>query len=95
MAGHVNGVSKQIQKTRHCKVIRDVLDLYMGISQVINWSPKQFLKFQQCQSDFGILRDGLQTSAMDSILSNYPVLLNVMEQINSEDHSEYGLKVGS
>ena len=76
----------------------------MEISQLILYSPKRSLVFEQCKNDLNPQHTGLRplcptrwtvrTSAIDAILKNYPALLDSLETINTESHDDYGRRVG-
>ena len=90
--------------TRNCQPIRAALDLVMEISQLIMYSPKRSLVFDQCKNDLTPQHTGLRplcptrwtvrTSAIDAILKNYPALLEALETINAESYDDYGRRAG-
>ena len=82
--------------------VHDSLDLVMGLSQLIHFSPKQSSLFQtlQLQMSPGApsikplcpTRWTVRTKAIDSVLKNYSVLQNELE-IVQQQNDEYGMKV--
>ena len=90
--------------TRKCQPIKAALDLAMEISQLIIYSPKRSLVFEQCKNDLTPDRKGLRplcptrwtvrTSAIDAILKNYQALLEALETINAESYDDYGRRAG-
>ena len=82
--------------------IRDALDMVKEIGKLIQFSPKRHhlfsLKFQQA-SDSGVslrilcpTRWTARTAAIDTILKDYGVLLEVLEEIHEKTIDEYGTK---
>lgn len=89
--------------TRRSHIIRDVLELCMGISQLINWSPKRFHLFKEKQREFNTTskigvrplcptRWTVRAEAISAVLQNYETLMHTLAEINEEQHDEYGLK---
>ena len=84
--------------------VRDALDLVMGVSQLIRFSPKRVHLFQSMQSQktpgapsikpLCPTRWTVRTSAIESILTNYNVLCDVLDEINREGRDEYAAKAG-
>lgn len=90
---------------RQCAPIRYALDLVMGISQLIRYSPKRTSLFLSLQSQFSPgsttsleplcpTRWMVRTAAISAVLTNYSVLCAALEEINAETHDEYGMKAG-
>ena len=89
---------------RTCPPIRDVLDLCMGLSQLIRFSPKRLSLFENLQSQLSQAppsikplcptRWTVRTAAVDAIIKNYSTLCQALEQIHAESRDEYGLKAG-
>ena len=85
---------------KKCVCIRDALDLVFEICQLIKYSPKRSLVFQQCKEDLSIGGTGLKplcptrwtvrSVALDAILRNYPALLEAFERISSSSYDDYG-----
>ena len=79
--------------------VRDALDLVMGVSQLIQFSPKRAHLFQSMQSQITPgtpsikplcpTRWTVRTSAIESILTNYNALCDVLAEINREGRDEY------
>lgn len=90
--------------TRKCQPIKAALDLAMEISQLIIYSPKRSLVFEQCKNDLTPDHKNLRslcptrwtvrTSAIDAILKNYQALLEALETINAESYDDYGRRAG-
>ena len=86
---------------RQCAPVRHALDLVMGISQLIRYSPKRTTLFLSLQSQLSPgsmslkplcpTRWTVRTSAISSVLTNYAAAL---EEINAETHDDYGIKAG-
>ena len=77
----------------------------MSISQMINWSPKRMHLFKQWQHHFSTSQAGsikplcptrwtVRTGAIDAVLKNYEALISTMQQVNQEQHDEYGQRAG-
>ena len=76
----------------------------MGVSQLIRFSPKRAHLFQSMQSQITPgapsikplcpTRWTVRTSAIESILTNYNVLCDVLAEINREGRDEYAAKAG-
>ena len=81
------------------------LDLVKEISQLIRYSPKRTLVFEQCKQDLFIPGTGLRplcpthwivrTAAIDAVLRNYPhsglrLWMEALETIGKELHDDYG-----
>ena len=90
---------------RQCAPIRYALDLVMGISQLIRYSPKRTSLFLSLQSQLSPgsttslkplcpTRWTVRTAAISAVLTNYSVLCAALEEINIETHDEYGMKAG-
>ena len=91
--------------TRQCPAIRDALDICKTISQLINWSPKQMHRFKIYQHEFAMSDAGnirplcptrltVRTGAINAVLKNYTGLASTMEEVNTNQHDEYGQKAG-
>ena len=88
--------------SRKCQPIRNALDTIMELSQLIRYSPKRFLEFQQCKHELSPEGSGLRplcptrwtvrTGAIAAVLKNYAALLQALENISEESHDEYGRK---
>ena len=90
---------------RQCAPVQHALDLVMGISQLICYSPKWISLFLSLQSQLSSCpttslkplcptRWTVRTAAISAVLTNYSVLCVALEEINVETHDEYGLKAG-
>ena len=90
---------------RQCAPVQHALDLVMGISQLIHYSPKRTSLFLSLQSQLSSgstttlkplcpTRWTVRTAAISAVLTNYSVLCVALEEINTETHDEYGLKAG-
>ena len=90
---------------RQCAPIRYALDLVIGISQLIRYSPKRTSLFLSLQSQLSPgsttslkplcpTRWTVRTAAISALLTNYSVLCAALEEINIETHDEYGMKAG-
>ena len=89
---------------RQCSPIRNALDLVMGISQLIRYSPKRTALFLSLQAQLSPHTTTLKplcptrwtvcTSAISAVLVNYEVLCATMEEVNATTHDEYGQKAG-
>ena len=90
---------------RQCAPIRYALDLVMGISQLIRYSPKHTSLFLSLQSQLSSgsttclkplcpTRWTVRTAAISAVLTNYSVLCAALEEINIETRDEYGMKAG-
>lgn len=85
---------------RKCPIIRDALDVVNEICKLIKNSPKWSAIFDQCRQDLSIHGTGLRplsitrwtvrTAAFDSVLRNYPALIEALEFISNECKDEYG-----
>ena len=84
---------------RECVPVRDALDLVMCVSQLIRYSPKRMTLFQALQSQLAHgsaslkplcpTRWTVRTGAIQSVLCNYSILCEALEQINAETRDEY------
>ena len=84
--------------------VRGALDLVMGVSQLIRYSPKRMTLFQAIQSQLAPgssslkplcpMRWTVQTGAIQFVLCNYSILCEAFEQISIETHDKYGQKAG-
>ena len=84
---------------RECVPVRDALDLVMGVSQLIHYSPKRMTLFQALQSQLAPgsaslkplcpTRWTVRTGAIQSVLCNYSILCEALKQINAETRDEY------
>jgi hypothetical protein len=124
MAGHINGVAKQIQLEEpkaifvHCfahsvnlclqecgrrsRPIRDALSLVNEIHNFITLSPKRLAMFEnlQTQSSPNLpsikplcpTRWTVRATAVDSVLKNYPILLEELEKISEESSGDIASK---
>ena len=87
---------------KKCKPIRAALDNVMELTQLIRYSPKRTLVFQQCKQELSIKGVGLrplcpthwtvQTAAIDAVLKNYPALLKALQNISETCYDDYGRK---
>ena len=76
----------------------------MELSQLIRFSPKRSSLFQNLQDQLATSSRSLKplcptrwtvrTGAIHSVLSNYPVLCEALEEINKSTHDDYGRKAG-
>ena len=88
-------------KTRQCKPVRDALDLVMGVANRIRYSSKRSSLFEALQAQLApgspLLRHLCPTRwtvRTSVILSNYSVLCETLQKINTECHGEYGHTAG-
>ena len=80
--------------------IKNALDIVVEICKLITFSPKRSLVFQQCKEELSIPGTGLRplcptrwtvrSIALDSVIRNYPALLEAFEIISMESHDDYG-----
>ena len=85
-----------------CNPVRDALDLVMGLSQLFRYSPKRtaLLNDLQCQlapqapslKPLCPTRWTVRTGAINSVILNYSILCEALEEINTTTHDEYGRK---
>ena len=76
----------------------------MELSQLIRFSPKRAALFEQLQSQLSTATPSIKplcptrwtvrTAAINSVIANYAVLCEALEEINSTTHDEYGRKAG-
>jgi hypothetical protein len=89
---------------KKCNIIRDALSLIMEIAQLILYSPKRSLVFENVKKDTSPNAPGLRplcptrwtvrTGAIHSVLANYGSLLEAFTEINSTSHDDYGRRAG-
>ena len=89
---------------RQCIPIRDALDLVIGVADLIRYSPKRSSLFEALQSQLAPgspslkplcpTRWTVRTCALHSILCNYSVLRETLQQVNAECHDDYGRTAG-
>ena len=89
---------------KYVSSIRDALDLVMGLSQLIRFSPKQSHLFQSMQSQMSPGAQSLKplcltcwtvrTAEINPFFNNYAVLLDVLIEINREGNDKYTAKAG-
>ena len=93
---------------RQCVPVRDALDLIIEVTQLIRYSPKRSALFQSLQTQLNpevsskptslkplcLTRWTVCTSAFNSILTNYTVLCQTLETVNTDCNDEYGRKAG-
>ena len=93
---------------RKCVPVRDALDLIIELTQLIRYSPKRSSLFQGLQAQLSQdsshkaqslkplcpTRWTVRTATFQSIVSNYTILCEALEEINAECHDEYGRKAG-
>lgn len=88
---------------KKCKPIQAALDNIMELTQLIRYSPKRTLVFQQCKqelfssSDIGLrplcpTRWTVRTGAIDAVLKNYAALLQALETIAETSCDDYDRK---
>ena len=85
---------------KKCQPIRSALDNIMELSQLIRYSPKRTLVFQQCKQELSIGGTGLRplcptrwtvrTGAINAVLKNYPALLQALQTIAETCYDDYG-----
>lgn len=85
---------------KKCKLIRAALDNIMELTQLIRYSPKRTLVFQQCKQELSSGDVGLRplcptrwtvcTGAIDAVLKNYPALLQALQTIAETSYDDYG-----
>ena len=84
---------------------RCTIDLVMEVGQLIQFSPKRSSLFQSMQSQLSCdtpslkplcpTRWTVQTSAIQSVITNYEVLCDTLCEINEGGRDEYAIKAGS
>ena len=72
----------------------------MELSQLIGYSPKRTLVFQQCKQQLAIGGSGIRpicptrwtvrTAAINAVLNNYPALKQVLQIIGESSYDDYG-----
>ena len=84
-----------------CNIMRDALDLAIGIIHLIRFSPKRSNLFKELQVDDVVTLKALsktqwtvRTRSFNSILLNYSTLLETLEEVNLTTHDEYGTLAG-
>ena len=85
---------------KKCEPIRNALDVVLEICKLIKLSPKRSLIFQQCKDDLSISGTGIRplcptrwtvrNLSIDSVIRNYPALLQAFQTIGAESHDDYG-----
>ena len=85
---------------KKCKPIRAALDNIMELTQLIRYSPKRTLVFQQCKQELSIGGVGLRplcptrwtvrTQAIEAVLKNYAALLKALQTIAESSYDDYG-----
>lgn len=91
--------------TRNSQPIRDALDLAQEILQLIKLSPKREGLFKSKQESSGLSGFGnlkplcptrwtVRAESIKSILDNYPVLFETLEEINTTTNDEYSRRAG-
>jgi len=88
--------------SRKIVVLRDALELMREITKLIKFSPKRLhlfaSKLKESDESAVSLKSlcptwwTAQTAAIDSILRDYSILLEALEEIHSTTRDEYGLK---
>ena len=89
---------------RKCKPVRDALDIVMELSNLIRYSPKRNLVFQQCKQQLSLGGTGLRplcptrwtvrTGAINAVLKSYPALLEALQTISDTCYDDYGRRAG-
>lgn len=84
---------------RQCTLVRNALDLVMGLSQLICQSPKCTTLFLSLQTQFSPnntmlkplcpLQWTVRNMAISAALKNYDVLCTTLEEVNATTHNEY------
>jgi len=72
----------------------------MELSQLIRYSPKRSLVFQQCKEELSPEGTGLRplcptrwtvrTGAFNAVLKNYAAILQALQEISEQSHDDYG-----
>ena len=85
-------------------VIRDAMEVVREIVKLINYSPKRKTLFSSLLTENdqagGTIKPlcptrwTVRTAALDSVLSQYTVLMETMEEVNRTTRDEYGMKAG-
>ncbi len=85
-------------------VIRDAVEVVREIVKLINFSPKRKTLFSAklAESDQagGTIKPlcptrwTVRTAALDSVLSQYSVVMDTMQEVNTTTRDEYGMKAG-
>ena len=89
---------------RQCIPVRDALDLVMELSQLIRYSPKRAALFTDLQRQLAPQAPSLKplcptgwtvrTVAINSVIVNYNIICEALEEINATTHDDYGRKAG-
>ena len=89
---------------RSIVIIRDSMDIVREIVKLINYSPKRKALFasklcEQDQQGSSIkplcpTRWTVRTAALESVLNQYNVVMDTMEEVNQTTRDDYGLKAG-
>ena len=85
---------------KKCQPVRSVLDNIMELSQLIMYSPKRTLVFEQCKQELSIGGTGLRplcptrwtvrNGAISAVLKNYAALLQALQIIAETSYDDYG-----
>ena len=89
---------------RKITLLRDALDIIREIVQLINKSPKRKHLFSEKFTNHESVHKGLKplcptrwavrAEALDAVLKQCKVIIEMMEDVHSTTHDEYGLKAG-
>ena len=85
--------------------MRDALELCTDIYKLIKFSPKRshlFTTMLQASDDSHVVelkplcptRWTVRTASIDAVIKDYTILMDMLEEVNSTTHDEYGLKAG-
>lgn len=89
---------------RICVIVRDTLELVIGIVKLIKYSPKRSSLFESLKTQMSIETGNLKplcptrwtvrSGAIAAVLANYSVLIATLEEAYETGHDEYAVKAG-